>query len=220
MKERVRAVWERLVPPEVRERIERWSPLLRRAAYVMRQYRRRLFGDVASFAFASVVVMALYAAALYGVQLWWTVFRETAVGERFLDFFAERATVIETFLAQPLWEVTGKVYITTVAAGLVVGLIGRFLLLKRYLYDFVNCPIRLVVWGGATVAVAAMWAAEAFSLEPRNALLITALPALGMFASSITLAARLCPEVTAVARAATAGGHMVRRLALRWWEHR
>jgi hypothetical protein len=220
VRERFRTVWERLTPPEIQARLEPLLPLVERAVRAAGQYRRRLLGDVGGFVFVSVIVMALYAGVLYGLELWWTVFRETAVGERFVHFFTERASTIETFLAQPLWLVTGKVYLTAAAAGLLVGAIGQFFLLKRYLYDFASCPIRLAVWGGATVAVAALWAAEAFALDPRNALLITAAPALAMFAACIALAARLCPQITTVGRVIFAGGGMLWRLALRWWEHR
>ncbi|MGD2063027.1 MAG: hypothetical protein PVF51_05530 [Nitrospirota bacterium] len=220
VRERLRAIWEKRIPPDVREHLARWLPLARRAGHAAGQYRRRLLGDAGTFTFTSAVVIALYAGALYALGLWWTVFLETAVGEHFVGFFGERASVIETFLDQPLWVVTGKIYLATAAAGLAVGAVGRFLLLKRYLYDFASCPIRLVVWGGATVALAAVWVAEVFSLDLRNALLVTVAPALGMFASSVSLAARLCPEVTAVGRVAVAGGEVLRRLALRWWDRR
>ena len=84
----------------------------------------RTAGDVAGFAFVSVIVMALYAGVLYGLRLWWTVFQETAVGGQFLDPFGERALLIETFLAQPLWVVTGQINLATAAAGLAVGAVG------------------------------------------------------------------------------------------------
>jgi hypothetical protein len=215
VREWVREVSGRLVSPRLRARIERGLPLARHGARVVREYRRRLLADVANFAFASVVVMALYTATLYGLGLWWTVFRETAVGERFFEFFVERATAIETFLDQPLWRVTGRTYLVAAAAGLAVGAVGQLLLLKRYLYDFAGWPTRIAIWGGATLLGTSLWAAEAFSVPLQAALILCALPALGMFAQCLALAARLCPEATTLGRLIARSGAW-RRLMRRW----
>jgi len=208
-------VWERFVPPAVRQRLAPWWARAQRVRRSAGRYRRFLLGDLASFALTSMLVVAVYAGVLYGARFWWAVFRETPVGAGYSGFFLERASFIETFLDQTLWVLTLRLYLATVAVGLAVGIVGRFLLVKRYLYDFAGCPTRLVVWGGPTLLGTSFWATEAFAIDLQSALILCALPTLGMFAQCLSVATRVCPEVTAVGRLVTRSGPW-RRLMRRW----
>jgi len=212
---RIGEVWERLVPLAVRRRLAPWWVVAQRVGRLAGRYRRLLFADLATFALTSIVVIALYAGVLHGSRFWWAVFRETPMGQGFSGFFLERASFIEAFLEQPLWVLTLKVYVATVVAGLAVGVVGQFLLAKRYVYDSAGCPTRLVVWGGPTLLGTSLWAADAFAVDLQTALIICALPVLGMFAQCLGLAARLCPEATTVGRLVTRSGPW-RRLVKRW----
>jgi len=203
------------MPLAARQRLRRWWALARRARRTLAQYRRLLLADLAAFSFTSVVVVALYAGVLYGARFWWAVFRETEVGQGFSGFFLERAVFIEAFLDQPLWAFALKVYLATVMVGLAVGVVGRFLLAKRYLYDCAGCPTRLVVWGGATLLGTSLWAVDAFVVNLQTALMLCTLPVLGMFAQCLGLAARLCPEATTIGRLVTRSRPW-RRLVRRW----
>lgn|GEM_PF-1989512 len=209
------ALWERLVPLAVRQRLAPWWVVAQRLRRSAGRYRRLLFADLATFVLTSLLVIPLYAGVLYGSRFWWAVFRETPVGQGFFGFFLERASFIEAFLEQPLWVLTLKVYVATVVAGLAVGVVGQFLLAKRYVYDSAGCPTRLVVWGGPTLLGTSLWAADAFAVDLQTALIICALPVLGMFAQCLGLAARLCPEATTVGRLVTRSGPW-RRLVKRW----
>lgn len=215
MRVAVGEVWERFVPPAVRQRLVPWWARAQRVGRSVGRYRRLLVADLASFAFTSIFVSAVYAGVLYGSRFWWAVFRETPVGAGYFGFFLERASFIEAFLEQPLWVLTLKVYGATVVVGLAVGVVGQFLLAKRYLYDFAGCPTRLVVWGGPTLLGTSLWATDAFAIDLRTALIVCAPPALGMFAQCLNLATRLCPEVTAVGRLVTRSG-LWRRLMRQW----
>jgi len=212
---RIDLVWERLVPPAMQRRLAPWWIVAQRAGRSAARYRRLLLADLAAFVFTSIVVIALYAGVLYGSRFWWAVFRETPVGQGFFEFFLERASFIEAFLEQPLWVLALKIYGATVVAGLAVGVVGQFLLAKRYLYDFAGCPTRLVVWGGATFVGSAIGARDALAIDLRTALVLCALPALGMFPQSLALGARLCPEVTTIGRLVRRSGPW-RRVARRW----
>jgi hypothetical protein len=162
------------------------------------EWLRLLWSKSVKLAFASGIMVILYAGLLYAVNLFWMVYLETPVGQRFLTLRIADMGTIDALRSENFLLLSLQVILTVLMVCLVFGAVSQVFLLIRYFYEGRGLLYRLIVWGIPCVALTAVAVSRTYEIGLAASFLLGVAPAMFLFQSCLRFTQGLVPELSTI----------------------
>lgn len=166
-------------------------------------YLKRLGNISIELIFLSIVSSIVCAALLYTADMFWFLYLETPMGQKFVGSFKDQAVSITEFLSFEILQLSIDLTLSALIVCAGVSCVSRLLHISRHFYLSIGFFSRLVFWGGALTALVTFRVCEAYGFEDYGtAGLFAAIPTACLFMSCFKYSDKLVPEFGDLAKPA------------------
>ena len=167
---------------------------LRRLRIWLRQFRNSLLQVLVTYG----VTVILYICLLYFARYLWALYLETPVGKRFIADHIAYVGVVENVLGHNFILLALRITSVILTVCLIIGIVGRALLVLRYFYDPHGFFYRLGVWGMLSAIVTSLAIHQTLRLDWSVSFLLGFVPTLLLFNCCFEFTLRFVPEISTV----------------------
>ncbi len=160
------------------------------------KYLRKIFHSFTVIALLIVFTAVAYTLLLYFLKYLWFLFISAPVGQAYAEYFSYSYRITDDLLSINFINLSIRLTVTSFVISLVVGSIGHFFLINRYLYSNRGLFFRIVFWGLPLAYIVAVYVRYVYGFGHMDtALTISFVPTICVFSGSFRLAKEYVPEL-------------------------
>jgi magnesium-transporting ATPase (P-type) len=175
-----------------------WKRKLRQAGRELHRWNRNLIYSLIEIIILCAATTVIFIAVVSFLKAMWHLYLQTPVGRKFVsDASLVANPTLAELLSKDLILFSVEVTATTLIAGLIIAAICQVLAVRRIFYEGRGLANR-IMWVLLFITVSAHILTDRSQIDFPIAIWLSVLPSLCMFATCLTVCARLLPELTPI----------------------
>ena len=175
-----------------------WKGKLRQASRELHRWYRNLIYSLIEIIILGAAATVIFITVVSFIKALWHLYLQTPVGRKFVsDASLMVNPTLAEFLSKDLILFSVEVTATALIANLIIAAICQVLAVRRIFYERRGLANR-IIWVLLFISVSAQILSERSQVDFPIAIWLSVLPSLCMFATCLTVCARLLPELTPI----------------------
>ncbi|MFZ5571964.1 MAG: hypothetical protein ACOZF0_16315 [Thermodesulfobacteriota bacterium] len=164
--------------------------------HVVILYLRRFTSIAVEAAILVTAVWLVSTLLLYAAYILWKLYIQTLMGRQYLEFFPQRAEIINEILDYESWYLAGDATLAAFVICLGLGALGSFFHINRHFYLSRGVMGKALLWGPVLTAVVAYHLYMEYGFSSWEGIaIVAAVPTYCLFPTCYDYSGRLLPEL-------------------------